>query len=71
MNEDLIEKGDIIDIYFVTHGYIFKALVIGVPDAPGSAFIVKASEGGIIYVQSYEKVELVAKGVLNDNAKKG
>jgi hypothetical protein len=63
MNNERIEIDDIVTVGFYDGGQIIKAKVLYVPCATGDSWIMKDAKERIYYVQQFETMLLVEKGV--------
>jgi len=57
--KDIIEPGKIVNIHFVSSRSIFKATVLSIPGIAGESYQLKTKEGQIVYVQMFERMDLV------------
>jgi len=56
--KDIIEPGKIVNVHFIRSPSIFNAKVLYIPRGEGDCYQLKTKEG-IVYVQMFEKMELV------------
>ncbi len=62
MNKEQIEVGDIVEVNFNSSGAIYRAEVLYRPQATGDSWMLKEPSGHIVYVQMFERMDLVEKG---------
>ena len=55
----MIEKGDIVDVYFTTSRALFKHKVLYIPQAIGDSWHLQDLETGkLVYVQLFEQMKV-------------
>lgn len=57
--KDSIEPGKIVNVLFVSSGAIYEATVLSIPGIVGDSYRLKTRDGQIVYVQMFEKMQLV------------
>jgi hypothetical protein len=73
MSETRIETGDTVNVYFECVEVIIGAEVISVPYEAGDSWILRDTDGRVVYVQSFSKIvrinpyRVITRS--NDNAK--
>ena len=55
----LIIPGKIVNVLFTSSSAIYEAEVLSVPQGPGDSWRLKTREGQIVYVQIFEKMQLI------------
>ncbi len=59
--DDVIQIGDKVKVHFPGHSYTVEGEVMYVPQASGDDWIIHQSGAGIVYVNAYERMYLLAK----------
>jgi hypothetical protein len=59
-----IEEGDLVDVFFSDGSCLKNCRVLYTPQATGDSWHLKSEDGKIIYVQQFETMHLIAKGVI-------
>lgn len=62
IHKRLIERGDIVDVYFFTAPALFNVKVVRIPHRNISDYFTLEGEGGQIhYVKNYDRMDIILK----------
>ena len=54
-----IDTGDKVNVFFVNSNAIFEATVLSIPGIVGDSYRLETKDGQIVYVQVFERMDLV------------